>query len=172
MLVPFFHRAGRVYVLVIRRTDRVPTHKGQVAFPGGAAEPEDADLLATALREAQEEVGIDPASVTVLGALRPFDTRVSDFLVSPFCGFLDAADPTFEGQDFEVAEMLEVPLDQLRDPGSRRWGLVPGFSLPIPLPYYEVNGIVIWGASGGIVAELLEALDQAEARLEPEPAEG
>src|SRR5437867_2846601 len=55
VLVPFFHRASRLHILFIRRTDRVPTHKGQVAFPGGAAEPEDTDLLATALREAQEE---------------------------------------------------------------------------------------------------------------------
>ena len=148
VLVPFFNRDERLQVLFIRRTDRVPTHKRQVAFPGGAAEPEDDSLLDTALREASEEVGIEPTAVTVLGPLQAFDTRVSDFVISPFCGYLPGPDPAFRPTDFEVEEVLEVPLDQLRDPETRHWGLVPGFNLPIPLTYYKVGEAIIWGASG------------------------
>jgi 8-oxo-dGTP pyrophosphatase MutT (NUDIX family) len=165
VLVPFFNRGDEMRVLVFRRTDRVPTHKGQVAFPGGAEDPGDRDLLDTALREANEEVGIERDDVVVLGPLPAFDTRVSDFVVSPFCGYLPRRDPEFVPQDFEVDEVLEIPLDELRSPQNRHWGLVPGFSIPIPLPYYRVGDTIIWGASGGIVDNLLEALDEAEARI-------
>jgi 8-oxo-dGTP pyrophosphatase MutT (NUDIX family) len=165
VLVPFFHRDGELRVLFIRRTDRVPTHKRQVAFPGGGADPTDLDLVGTALREASEEVGIAPESVLVLGQLQAFDTRVSDFVVSPVCGYLPQPNPVFVPTDFEVEEVLEVPLSTLRDEKTRHWGLVPGFNVPIPLPYYKVGEAIIWGASGAIVAELLQVLDAAEAAL-------
>jgi 8-oxo-dGTP pyrophosphatase MutT (NUDIX family) len=136
-----------------------------VAFPGGSGEPGDHDLRETALREAREELGIDPSRVVMLGALKPFDTFISNFVVSPFCGWLPDPDPVFVPQPFEVEEVLEVPLDELRDRRSRHRGWVPGFNLPLPLPYYRVGRAVIWGASGGIVEELLEALAEAEAAL-------
>jgi len=163
VLVPFFHRDGALNVLMFRRTNEVPTHKGQVAFPGGSTEPSDNTLLDTALREAHEEVGIVPDRVEVLGPLQPFDTRVSDFVVHPFVGYLRDADPGFTSQPSEVDQLLELPVDALRDPRTRHWGLVPGFNVPIPLTYYRVGDTVVWGASGGIMGELLEALDEAEA---------
>jgi 8-oxo-dGTP pyrophosphatase MutT (NUDIX family) len=134
-----------------------------VAFPGGAEDPEDQTPLDTALREAHEEVGIDPGSVTVIGALRPFDTRVSDFVVHPFVAYLAEPNPVFTPQSFEVDEVLEVPVASLRDRAARHWGLVPGFNVPIPLPYYRIGDTIVWGATGGIVGELLEALDEADA---------
>ncbi|MHB8509560.1 MAG: NUDIX hydrolase [Candidatus Dormibacteria bacterium] len=163
VLVLFFLRGDELRVLFFRRTDRVPTHKNQVAFPGGSKDRGDADLLETALREAREEVGLETARVTVLGAMRPFDTRVNNFAISPFCAYLADADPVWVPQDFEVEEILEIPLARLRDRRRRRLGLVPGFNIPFPLPYYEVDGAIIWGATGGVVAELIEALDKAEA---------
>lgn len=165
VLVLFYRRAGAVHLLFFRRTERVPTHKGQVAFPGGSGETLDRDLQETALREAQEELGVDPSRVVPMGALRPFDTFVSNFVVSPFAGWLLDPDPVFVAQPFEVEEVLEVPLDELRLKRNRHRGRVPGFNVPFPLPYYRVGGAVIWGATGGIVEELLGALDEAEARL-------
>lgn len=162
VLVPFYLRDGELRLLMFRRTDRVPTHKNQVAFPGGSREAGDRDLLDTALREAREEVGIDPARVRPLGALRPFPTRVNEFFVSPFAGFLRDPDPVFVPQPFEVEQILELPLAELRDRRVRRVGIVPGFNVPIPLPYYRVQGSIIWGVSGAIVAELLDALSEAE----------
>ena len=163
VLVPFFIREGELRALLILRTSSVATHKGQVAFPGGATDPEDGTMLDTALRESREEVGIDPGRVAVLGALQPFDTIVSNFVIHPFVGFLVEPDPVFVPQPSEVETALEIPLEALRDRRNRHRGLVPGFSVPIPLPYYKVNDTVIWGASGAILGELLTALDEADA---------
>jgi len=165
VLVLFYLRAERLHLLFFRRTEKVPTHKGQVAFPGGSREPGDADLEETAMREAREELGIRTDRVVRLGALKPFDTFVSNFVVSPFCGWLLDPDPVFEAQPFEVEDVLEIPVDALRLQRNRHRGRVPGFNVPIPLPYYKVDLTVIWGATGGIVEELIEALDEAEAAL-------
>jgi 8-oxo-dGTP pyrophosphatase MutT (NUDIX family) len=162
VLALFYIKQGRLHLVFFRRTEKVPTHKGQVAFPGGSGEPGDRDLGETALREAWEELGIDRSRVVMLGALKPFDTFVSNFVVSPFCGWLVDEDPVFVAQPFEVAEVLEVPVDELRDPRNRHMGKVPGFAIPVPLPYYRLGKTIIWGATGGIVEELLGALDEAE----------
>ncbi len=86
VLVPIFDRDGELYVLFIRRSIRVATHQGQVAFPGGRAEPEDPDIMTTALREAQEEVGLRPETVEVLGRLTTSVTLTSNYLVTPSSG--------------------------------------------------------------------------------------
>lgn len=172
VLALFYLKAGRLHLVFFRRTEKVPTHKGQVAFPGGSGEAGDRDLGETALREAWEELGIERERVVMLGALKPFDTFVSNFVVSPFCGWLVDEDPVFVAQPFEVAEVLEVPVDELRNRKNRHRGKVPGFNIPIPLPYYRVGGTIVWGATGGIVEELLTALDEAEAEARTEDGAG
>ncbi|GAC1334349.1 MAG: CoA pyrophosphatase [Candidatus Dormibacteria bacterium] len=165
VLVLFYLRAERLHLLLFRRTEKVPTHKGQVAFPGGSREAADVSLEETAMREAREELGVDTDRVVRLGPLKPFETFVSNFVVSPFCGWLVDPDPLFTAQPFEVEDVLEVAVDDLRRQENRHRGLVPGFNVPFPLPYYRVDGTIIWGATGGIVEELVEALDEAEAML-------
>jgi len=162
VLVPFFYRDNDLRIVLTLRTESVPTHKGQVAFPGGAVDSTDGTLLDAALREAHEELGIDRSSVVPIGPLRPFNTRVSDFVLYPFCGYLPQANPVFVPQPSEVDQVLEVSLEDLRHHSARKRGLVPGFSrmVPIPLPYYKVDSTVIWGASGAVVDDLLHALDE------------
>jgi 8-oxo-dGTP pyrophosphatase MutT (NUDIX family) len=165
VLVLFYQKRGELHIVMFRRTERVTTHKGQVSFPGGSADPGDKNMPDTALRESQEELGIDSTRVVLLGEMETFDTFVSNFTVTPFCGYYLDADPIFVPTDYEVEEVLEVPVARLRDPKNRRVGKVPGFNVPFPLPYYRLDGTIIWGASGGIVDELLVALDQADHEL-------
>ena len=117
VLVPLVLR-DELTVLLTQRTDHLSDHPGQISFPGGRTEPEDADATATALREAQEEIGLGAAHVDVLGAL-PIYTTGTGFIVTPVValvrpGFTVAADP------FEVADVFEVPLTFLMNPANHR----------------------------------------------------
>jgi 8-oxo-dGTP pyrophosphatase MutT (NUDIX family) len=141
------------------RADALPRHAGEVSFPGGMAEPQDADILATALRESQEEVGLDPALVDIVGALEPVHTFVSGILVVPFVGVLAGA-PTLTVDVGEIAGVFTVPLEKLRAvqrqierarPDGGTW---TGWS-------YDVEGATIWGATGHMVHALFLALEGA-----------
>src|SRR5262245_61141064 len=103
---------GAVYVPFFRRTERVARHRGQIALPGGAREPADTSLLATAQREAWEELGIEPDSYDVVGELPEVCTSIGDFVVTPFVAAA-AARPAFKLDPFEVAELIEAPLERL-----------------------------------------------------------
>jgi len=116
VLVPLVERGAGLNLILTRRAARLTHHPGQVAFPGGKQDPTDASALAAALREAEEEIGLDPAGVQVLGVLDPHET-VTFFNVTPFVGlvpsgFRPVSDPA------EVAEVFEVPLDFALDPAN------------------------------------------------------
>jgi 8-oxo-dGTP pyrophosphatase MutT (NUDIX family) len=143
----------RPTVLLTERTAHLSTHSGQVAFPGGRADPGDADAAATALREAQEEVGLAPASVEVLGSLPIYVTGTA-FIVTPVVGLVRPG-AALQPNPYEVADVFEVPLDFLLDPAHHRrhvfeWqGLRrEWFSMP-----YEDGGKThfIWGATAGML---------------------
>ncbi|HSR32918.1 MAG TPA: CoA pyrophosphatase, partial [Anaerolineae bacterium] len=118
VLVPLFCREGEWHVLVTRRTQLVEHHKGQISFPGGACDPEDADLQATALRETFEEIGIPPGAVEILGALDDFMT-VTDFVVTPFVGVIPHPF-VYQLNELEVEAVIEVPLSFFHDPRHLR----------------------------------------------------
>ncbi len=152
VLVPLVDRGAGLGLILTRRAALLKHHPGQVAFPGGKQDATDATPLAAALREAREEIGLDPATVRILGALDPHET-VTGFQVTPFVGvvradFAPVADPR------EVAEVFEVPLDFVLDPANlqvlgRRWQGHWRSYYVIPYgPHY------IWGAT----ARMLKAL--------------
>lgn len=118
VLVPLVQRPEGLTVLLTRRTEHLRDHAGQISFPGGRSEPEDASPAATALREAHEEVGLAPAHVEVIGAMPPY-TTVTNFVVTPVVGLVL---PRFELalDPFEVAEAFEVPLAWLMNPAHHR----------------------------------------------------
>lgn len=139
-----------------RRTDHLPRHAGEISFPGGLAHDADADLSATALRETQEELGLAPARVELLGALPPVHTFVSAILVVPFVGMLEG-EPVFVPDVGEIAEVLRYPIAELDAAETtvewpRDGHVYRGFAYPM------ADGNTIWGATAKILNELLRLM--------------
>ena len=143
-------------LVLTRRTEHLSRHPGEISFPGGLAHEEDTDLAATALRETQEELGLPPQEVELLGALVPVHTFVSSILIVPFVGVV-SGNPVFEPSEAEIAQVLTYPLDELAAAETTvewpRGGQVyRGFAYPMR------DGNTIWGATAGILHQLLERL--------------
>jgi 8-oxo-dGTP pyrophosphatase MutT (NUDIX family) len=141
-----------------RRAD-LRRHAGEISFPGGRQDPGDADLSATALREAEEEIALDPAVVELRGALPPVSTFVTNYRVHPIVGLVpDPLELGLEPNPSEVETVLTVSLKRLREAYAMRRLVRRG--VPIRTPTYELeNGQLIWGATARILAELLDRLD-------------
>lgn len=159
VLVPVFRDAAGEVQLVLVRRGNFGVHGGQLAFPGGKREPADASLLATALRETQEEVGLRPDSIAVLAELPTIATFTSGFLIAPFLGRISPP-AVWQFQPSEIDEVLEVPLRHLADPatfGQEEWQL-PGHPGPVLIDFLRVGQHKLWGASYRIVQALLPRL--------------
>ena len=154
VLVPLF-REPLTAVFTERRAD-LRRHAGEISFPGGRQDHPEEDLRATALREAEEEIGLDPAGVELVGALPPVGTFVTGYRVFPFVGLIEPGQD-WRPQATEVAEVLEFKLADLvrghEMPRLIRKGV------PIKTPTYTVDGHLVWGATARILADLLERLD-------------
>ncbi|MBP7243588.1 MAG: CoA pyrophosphatase [Amaricoccus sp.] len=156
VLIPLLERGPQLAVVLTRRAARLAHHPGQVAFPGGKQDPGDADAMAAALREAEEEIGLPPSSVRVLGALPPHET-VTSFRVTPFVGLV-AGPFTPRIERGEVDEIFEAPLGFLLDPANlqvhgRRWHGRWRQYYAIPYgPHY------IWGATARMLKSLSDGL--------------
>ena len=160
VLLTLFPKNGEWNIVLIERNpnDR-DQHGGQISFPGGKAEPSDGTLLNTALREAEEEVGIAQQQVKILGALTELYIPVSNFQVYPFLGYLEAA-PSYQVQVEEVNEVLEVPLSHFWQQDTRQVTDIR-INTQITLknvPYFDLNGRVLWGATAMMLNELLELI--------------
>ena len=162
VLIPILERAGELHVVYIRRSDEVESHRGQVAFPGGRVDPDDATLLDTALREAHEEVAIPPHAVEVLGAFPVANTLTSGIIVAPFAGVISASTP-MRPSPAEVAEIFEVPLAALRDPrfrGDYHWSPEGRHTGGAKYPAILYGGQTIWGLTLRITMDLLALLKE------------
>jgi 8-oxo-dGTP pyrophosphatase MutT (NUDIX family) len=155
VLVPVYIDGGRLHAVFTRRRDDLRRHPGEISFPGGRHDDTDADLLTTALREAQEEIGLPPAAVRVLGALQPTPTIATGYAIYPYVGLI-APGMAWTLSAREVAEVLELALDDLRAGYGRRRLLRRG--LPIRTDTYVVGDDLIWGATARILADLFERL--------------
>lgn len=156
VLILLYPRDEEVHTVFIQRAGRIEAdiHKGQISFPGGKREKDDVDLAASAVRETEEEIGVNRESIRVLRTLTPLYIPVSNFLVHPFLGITDVL-PTFVPQPEEVDDILEVPLRDILDPARRRQIDIPiqsGLTLQ-NVPYYDLGGQVVWGATAMILSE-------------------
>ncbi len=156
VLIPLYETDGAPHVLLTVRTELVEHHKGQISFPGGAQDAEDADLVATALRETEEEIGLRRDHVEVIGQLDDIIT-ISDFLVSTYVGRVTEPAPyPFAPNALEVAELLAVPLPHLHDPSCALGEAVPWRDSMVPPPAYRYGEHLIWGATGRLLQRFLE----------------
>jgi 8-oxo-dGTP pyrophosphatase MutT (NUDIX family) len=155
VMVTLLPRRDAIHILYTRRSDRLNSHRGQVAFPGGRYDRRDPHLLASALRETFEEVGIEPQSIEVLGSYEGRRTHSTDIMVTPFVGVVHGS-PEFRPDPKEVAEIFEVPLEALRDQrhrGNYRWR-ENGFHSKRPAILYQ--GQTIWGLTYELTMRFLE----------------
>ena len=158
VILPMLEVDGRWHVLLTRRSDDLVEHRGQVAFPGGAMEPEDEDLQWTALREMQEEVGVQPSDVTVLGTLGELHV-ITGYLVRLFVGKIPWPYELEINHD-EVANAFIIPLDWLADPDHRTIEHRTYQNREIPVIFFDdYQGEQLWGASAEMTLALLSALD-------------
>lgn len=153
VLVLLGEHVDRPDVLVLERAATLRTHAGQAAFPGGVADPDDRDAAATALREAHEEVGVDPASVTVVAKLPRLWIPVSGFVVSPVLAWWHAPHPVHPRDSAEVARVARLPIAELADPANRLRVRHPGGYVG---PAFQAGGLLVWGFTAGVLSTLLE----------------
>jgi len=158
VLLPLYGWAEDPGLLFTERRADLRRHAGEISFPGGRRDDADADLRATALREAHEEIGLDPATVKVGDALPATRTFVTDYVVHPFVGHIPhPGELELQPNPAEVETILTFSLDLLREGYEMRRLIRRG--VPIHTPTYEVEGHLIWGATARILGDLLDRLD-------------
>lgn len=156
VLAPFYETDEGLHVVLTRRSSQMRVHRGEVAFPGGRQEPGE-DLEETARREAWEEVGLDPASVEVIGELDHLSTISSDSFIVPYVGLLPSA-PHLVANPAEVDAVLRVPVAELLSPGVFREERWPLFGADRPIVFFELVGDTVWGATAAMLRQVLGLL--------------
>jgi 8-oxo-dGTP pyrophosphatase MutT (NUDIX family) len=155
VLVPLYLDGGRLHAVFTRRRDDLRRHAGEISFPGGRQDPDEADLRRTALREAEEEIGLPGEAVELIGALQPTPTIATNYAVYPFVGLIEPG-RSWTPSAAEVDAVLELPLDRLRAGSERRRLLRRG--VPFRTDVYVVDEHLIWGATARILADLFRRI--------------
>ena len=156
VLVPLYLDSGQLHAVFTKRRDDLSRHPGEISFPGGRQDFPDEDLRLTALREAQEEIGLPPDEVDMVGALPPVGTFVTNYKIHPFVGVIKPGHE-WTPQPTEVEVILELSVPDLIAGHEMRRLVRKG--VPFRTPTYTVGGNLVWGATGRIVQLLLERLE-------------
>lgn len=161
VLAILFHDDNHLKIVFIRRGEYVGIHSGQIAFPGGRYEESDGDLQFTAIREAEEEIGVKPDSYQIIGQLSDLYVPPSNFLVRAFVAYAHAR-PEYIRDEREVQEIIEIDLDYFRNPEIIKVKDFPAHNSVnnTAAPYFDVNGVIIWGATAMMLTELIDILNR------------
>ena len=161
VLIGLFDRHNETHLTFIRRASTLRAHSGEIAFPGGATDLSDVSPIVTALREAQEEIGLDPSRVEVLGIMQPVFTVVSNFLITPVVAYFPEGPGILQLQTSEVAELIVLPLQGLADPAIYHTEEWVREGMPRTIYFYDYDSHRIWGATARMLHALLELLRDA-----------
>lgn len=159
VMVLIYPKNDGLYLPLMKRPSYDGAHSGQVSFPGGKVEENDKDLIETALRETEEEIGVKRNEISVIGQLTDLFIIASNFKVTPSLGLMDYA-PIFNPDPFEVESVLEVPLQQLWDDSLKGVEEMNFGKYIIQSPYFEIEGHKVWGATAMVLSELVVILDE------------
>lgn len=154
VLLALFEDRGEAHLILTKRPETMPSHQGEIAFPGGKRDPRDPSPRAAALREAHEEIGLAPQAVEVVAELDGISTVASQFTITPFVGLLTGR-PALAPDPREVVKAFAVPLSELLEPEAyreERWELFGDWR---PMSFFELPGETIWGATARILAGFL-----------------
>jgi 8-oxo-dGTP pyrophosphatase MutT (NUDIX family) len=157
VLIPLYQKQGRYYIVFIRRTESVKTHKGQISFPGGARDANDRTLLHTAIRESREEIGLRTKDIEVIGEMDDEITTTSNYIVTPFVAMIPWPYRFTKNKD-EVADIIEVPINMLLEKGHLKANTETLDGRPVESYTYYYQGKVIWGATARILKKLLDII--------------
>jgi len=160
VLLPLYWKQGEYHLLFTKRAESVKEHKGQISFPGGVYQAEDKTLLATALRECAEEIGLAPDEMEVLGELDDVATLTSNYIISPFVALISWPF-SLKVNRREIEEIIEVPLQLLLEKDSVRYGTEIIDGEEVTSYFYCYQGSMIWGATAGILNQFLHIFAQA-----------
>jgi 8-oxo-dGTP pyrophosphatase MutT (NUDIX family) len=154
VLILLYPSNGSICTVLMQRPDYNGVHGGQISFPGGKQEPEDADVIQTALREANEETGVDPSKISIIGTLTPLFIPVSNMIVTPVAGWLNEV-PLYNIKPDEVVFLFEADLKKLLEPSIVKLKPFKIRGEMVEIKYFDYNGNTIWGATAMILHELL-----------------
>jgi len=148
------YKADNTWSFVLtRRKEYQGVHSKQISLPGGKIEEKDSNLQQTALRETQEEIGVNSQSIQILGKLTSLYIPPSNFIVQPFVGFIDYK-PTFVLEEKEVAEIITIPVPRIWDDDViKKTNVIVGDNMKIRVPYFDLKGHVVWGATAMVLSE-------------------
>jgi 8-oxo-dGTP pyrophosphatase MutT (NUDIX family) len=158
VLVPLFEKMGTLHLLLSRRTESVEHHKGQISFPGGARDQSDRTIIDTALRETEEEIGIQRPRIEVLGVLDDFQTP-SGFCITPVVGYLQSIPPLHLNPQ-EVSEVFDVPLSFFLEKANERVEQRRRGSTVANVYFYRYGNYEIWGATAAMIRSFLLGLSR------------